>query len=159
MPFIRTAPTRPLQPIVRAYLRRRGMGQDTTATLPTDIFSGSSSTDTSGNTYATLPNVFSGTPTTSPSPLTTLLQNIPGLAVTGVNLFQQLQGPALVPGTQAIYNPATGQYYNPSTGQVVYPTGQSVFGGFNAAGLTSYMPVILIGGGLLVVAMMFGGKH
>jgi len=156
MPFIRTA--RPLHPMVRAYLRRRGMGQDTSATLPTDVFSGSS-TDTSGSTYAPLPtDVFSGGGS-APSPLTSFLQNIPGLATTGLNIFQRIQGPALVPGTQAIYNPSTGQYYNPSTGQVVYPTGQSVFGGFNPAGLTSYMPVLLIGGGLLFVALMFGGKR
>jgi len=158
MPFIRTA--RPLHPMVRAYLRRRGMGQDTSVNLPTDTFGGGSSyTDPSGNTYVTLPSDFSGSPSSMPSALTSFLQSIPSLATTGLNIFQRVQGPSLVPGTQAIYNPSTGQYYNPSTGQVVYPTGQSVFGGFNAAGLTSYMPVLLIGGGLLVVALMFGGKR
>lgn len=155
MPFIRTA--RPIHPMVRAYLKRRGMGQDTSVNLPTDTFG--SITDTSGNTYATIPDVFSGSPgvsSSSPSSLTSFLQAIPGLATTGLNIFQRVQGPSLVPGTQAIYNPSTGQYYNPSTGQVVNPTGATL----GTSPIASSIPLLLIGGGVILVAALFmGGRR
>ena len=156
MPFIRTAPIRPLHPITRAYLRRRGMGQDSTSgvtDLP-DIPAGQTGNIDVGTlpTYVPVSSVSTG-----PSDLSTILASIPGLLKTGVQTYNVLQGPSLIAGTNAIYNPATGQYYNPTTGQVVNPTGVTT--GAITADLSAYMPIILIGGGLFLVAMLFGGKH
>jgi hypothetical protein len=162
MPFIRTAPVaRPMHPIIRAYLKqrglrgyRRGMGQDDSTT--TDDESILSLPVAGGVLPLELLNPTTGTPisttATTPSTLTSVLSSLPGLLQSGVQTYNVLQGPSLVAGTNAIYNPATGQYYNPTTGQVVNPSGIT---------LSAYMPIILIGGGLLVAAtaMLLGGKH
>ena len=185
MPFIRTAPmVRPIHPLLKAYLRhrgmgyvRRGMGQCYDATgaevdcaltsslsmppvsstpLPgtTDI---GTNINLPGLTNTGLPITTPTTQTATPSTLTSILASIPGLLQSGVQTYNVLQGPGLVPGTQAIYNPATGQYYNPTTGQVVNPSGITT--GAITADLSAYMPIILIGGGLLIAVMLLGGKR
>ena len=152
MPFIRTA--RPLHPLVRAYMKRRGMGQDDSGVTPLpDIPAG----QTGNIDVGALPTFVPAA--SGPSDLSQILSSLPNLLKTGVQTYNVLQGPSLVAGTNAIYNPATGQYYNPTTGQVVNPTGITT--GAITADLSAYMPIILIGGGLLAVALalLFGGKH
>src|SRR5208337_525950 len=53
--------------------------------------------------------------------LSSFLNSLTGSAASAAKLYQTLQVPSLVAGTNAIYNPATGQDYNPTTGQVVNP--------------------------------------
>lgn len=80
--------------------------------------------------------------------LSTFLSSLTGSAASAAKLYQTLQGPSLIPGTNAIYNPATGQYYNPTTGQVVNPSGVSTLG------LPSIDPnSLLLYGGLTVGAI------
>ena len=184
MPFIRTARVvRPMHPILQAALRQRGMGyarrgmgqcyDDTGAEVDCALTSSISmpavtstplpgTTDIGTNinlpglTNSGLPVTTPTTQTATPSTLTSILASIPGLLQSGVQTYNVLQGPSLVAGTQAIYNPATGQYYNPTTGQVVNPTGVTTY---MPTGVTTYMPILLIGGGLLVAAMLLRGKH
>lgn len=84
------------------------------------------------------------------------LQTLTGGAAAGSQIYRSLQTPGLVPGTNAIFNPATGQFYNPLTGQVVNPVGVSPTSNVPLAGLTS-SPFLLIGGvvvvGVVIVAM------
>jgi hypothetical protein len=88
------------------------------------------------------------TPSSSGNSLTNLLNSLVADAQAGVKIYQSTETPALIAGTNAIYNPSTGQYYNPTTGQVVSATGQSSFAGLDLgslSGLTSFLPIILLG--------------
>ena len=92
----------------------------------------------------------------TPFDWTKLIQSLTGGAAAGSQIYRSLQAPGLVPGTNAIFNPATGQFYNPLTGQVVNPVGVSPTSNVPLAGLTS-SPFLLIGGvvvfGVVIVAM------
>jgi hypothetical protein len=156
MPFVRTGRRTRIQPARPGYRRRRGMGQDDTSgdiqSLPV--------TDVPVMNIPLQQPIVTGTPvtpvtpTTSPSALS-FLMSIPGLAQTGIKAYQEIQGPGLVPGTNAIYNPLTGQYYNPTTGQVVNPTGATL----GTSPIASSLPILLIGGGVIMVALFaFGGR-
>ena len=144
----------------------RGMGQDS---LDAGGFSVDPGIDAGGFPIDTTPivdttpvTVDTGilpTPTTNPSTpfdWTKLIQSLTGGAAAGSQIYRSLQAPGLVPGTNAIFNPATGQFYNPLTGQVVNPVGVSPSSNIPLAGLTS-SPFLLIGGvvivGVVIVAM------
>ena len=110
-----------------------------------------------------LPNA--GAISTSSSPTTTaditqFLNALTKGAASGVQIYNATQTPALIAGTNAIYNPATGQYYNPSTGQVVNPLTGNTLG--TATGSLLSSPYILMGGlligGLLLVSMISGRR-
>jgi hypothetical protein len=136
MPIIRTRQV-VRHPLRRYVARVRGMGQDTSVGLP-------SFGDQTAPIDVTLPENFpidiaplpspvtppAQSPTTTPSSGNTLQQilNAFNQAAGGaINIYRQTQQPALVAGTQAVYNPATGQFYNPVTGQVVSPQQTSAF--------------------------------
>ena len=70
-------------------------------------------------------------------------------AQSGVAIFKATSSPSLIPGTSLVYNPATGQIANALTGL----TGSQV-----ASSLTSLMPILLIGLGLILVLSMAGKK-
>jgi hypothetical protein len=70
-------------------------------------------------------------------------------AQSGVAIFKATSSPSLIPGTNLVYNPATGQIANALTGL----TGSQV-----ASSLTSLMPMLLIGLGLILVLSMAGKK-
>jgi hypothetical protein len=157
-----------------AINRSRGMGQcydelgdtidcDTGAVLsavtPQPVLTPITDTDTSSLpiTYDTgttsLNPVSSVAPSSSATTLSSLLSSITNAAAAGVKLYQVAEGPSLVPGTSAIYNPATGQYYNPTTGQVVNANGTAT-GSVIGSELTTYLPTILLYGGLALGAYM-----
>jgi len=89
--------------------------------------------------------------------ITNFLNALTGSAAAGVKVAQAIQGPSLIPGTNAIYNPLTGQYYNPTTGQVVNPTGASTLGLPTIAPTTLLMYGGLAVGAFLLISML--GKH
>ena len=70
----------------------------------------------------------------------------------GINIFKATSSPSLIPGTNLVYNPATGQMANATYGGL---TGSQI-GAIGTLDLTPYIPMILIGGGLLLVVMMMG---
>lgn len=141
---------------VRARGPRRGMGQDTV-----DIGGG----DTLDVGSFSLPPdtgiVDTGGGGGSSFDWTKLATVLTGGAAAGSQIFRSLQPPSLVPGTQAIFNPATGQFYNPTTGQVVNPTGVVPTSNVPLMGLSN-SPLLLAGGiGLgvvLLIAVMGRGK-
>ena len=177
MPYMRKqAPAQ--VPFLTQYMKRlktRGMGQDSSGTTidPStgDIY------DVGGNLIGNTSDYGSPAPlvpsvtsqitypvsTTTPSSnglnLTNLLNSITTAAVNGTKIYQTLQGPSLVAGTQAIYNPATGQYYNPTTGQVVNAPGtpgttSTLFpAGLSSGSLSS---ILLIGGIGLAAVLVIG---
>lgn len=109
---------------------------------------------------ATPTPVSTTTPSSSGFNLTNLFNSLTGAAVAGQKIYLSSQAPGLVPGTNAIYNPATGQYYNPTTGQVVNAPG--IPGSLFPSGLsTSNMGPILLFGGLAIGAFLLIGaiKH
>ena len=72
-------------------------------------------------------------------------------ANTGIAVFKATSSPSLIPGTNLVYNPATGQVSSAT--------------GLNSAGLasvdiasqlTSMLPILLLGGGAILVVMMMG---
>lgn len=162
---------------LRSAIRRsRGMGQcydelgdtidcDTGTVLasntvtPQPVLTPITDTDTSGLALSsnplttTLNPVSTTTPSSTGTSLSSLLSSITNAAAAGVKLYQVAEGPSLVAGTNAIYNPATGQYYNPTTGQVVNPNGTST-GSVIGSELTNYLPTILLYGGLALGAYM-----
>jgi hypothetical protein len=83
--------------------------------------------------------------------LSSFLNSLTGDAAAATKIYQQLQGPSLVAGTNAIYNPATGQYYNPTTGQVVEASGLSTA---NFSQLSAMLPTIMLYGGLALGAYL-----
>ena len=89
--------------------------------------------------------------------LSSFLNSITGSAAGAAKLYQTLQGPSLVAGTNAIYNPATGQYYNPTTGQVVNPGGTSTLGLPNIDPTTLLLYGGLAVGAVFLLSML--GKH
>jgi hypothetical protein len=157
--------------------RRRGMGQDETVTddegnvydldtgqlissvSPQPVLTPITDTDTSGLALTsnplttTLNPVSTVTPSSGGTSLSSLLSSITNAAAAGVKLYQVAEGPSLVAGTGAIYNPATGQYYNPTTGQVVNANGTAT-GSVIGSQITSYLPTILLYGGLALGAYM-----
>ncbi len=70
----------------------------------------------------------------------------------GINVFRATSSPSLIPGTSLVYNPATGQMENAMYGGL---TGGQI-GAIGTLDMTPYIPMILIGGGLLLVVMMMG---
>lgn len=177
MPYMRKqAPAQ--VPFLTQYMKRlktRGMGQDSSGTDTIVDPTTGDTYDLSGNllslgTSGPAPLVPSVTSqitypvsTTTPSSnglnLTNLLNSITTAAVNGTKIYQTLQGPSLVAGTQAIYNPATGQYYNPTTGQVVNAPGtpgttSTLFpAGLSSSSLSS---ILLIGGIGLAAVLVIG---
>lgn len=149
---------------IEAYARRvrRGMGQDGTDTTYSQFVDpGIAPGDTIINvpTFDTTNPVISTSGGGAVSPgfdWSKLFSGLTGGAVAGAKIFQSLQTPGLVPGTQAIYNPATGQFYNPQTGQVVSPGGTTIPLGAGISSSTLLIGGLLIGG-VLLVSMM--GKH
>ncbi len=119
-----------------------GLGQDSTIDVPT---------------FDQTSPILSVQPTSTPTDWTGLFNALSNAAVSGAKIFQSLQTPALVAGTQAVYNQATGQFYNPTTGQVVNPTGQTL-----ATSPVVGSSLLLIGGlvigGVVLIALMKGGK-
>jgi hypothetical protein len=155
---------RPKQTIVHRYIQRvRGMGQDgidlgytatdTSAEIVPPVTDGGQQIGQLDAQIATEPGWGSGS---KPFDWTGFVNALTKGGATGIQLFNATQTPALIPGTQAIYNKATGQYYNPSTGQVVNPIGATM-----ATALTS-SPLLLVGGlvlgGLLLFSVM-GGRR
>ena len=83
--------------------------------------------------------------------LTSFLNSLSGSASSALKLYQSAQGPSLVPGTNAIFNPVTGQYYNPTTGQVVNPVGASLASiPFSGSGSMLLIGGLVIGGVVLI---------
>lgn len=184
---VRRGPRGPLANYVQAVrkgMSGRGMGQDDSGfddtSVPTnimqltpgadlssigstffgDLSGGISSFDSSitgGSTPAT------GSPATASNASGSVSSFLTGLtadAASAAKIFNSLQTPALIPGTNAIYNAATGQYYNPTTGQVVNPNGSGTLG--LPTDLSSALPQILLFGGLALGAMVLLGalgKH
>ena len=70
----------------------------------------------------------------------------------GINIFKATSSPSLIPGTNLVYNPATGQMANATYGGL---TGSQI-SAISTSSLTAYLPMILLGGGLLLVVMMMG---
>ena len=70
----------------------------------------------------------------------------------GINIFKATSSPSLIPGTNLVYNPATGQMENATYGGL---TGSQI-SAISTSSLTAYLPMILLGGGLLLVVMMMG---
>jgi len=135
---------------------------------PTDTFSSwfnslsAPSTSTSASTVGT--PVSTSTPSSGGLNLANLFSAITNAAIAGQKIYLTAEGPSLVPGTNAIYNPATGQYYNPTTGQVVNAPG--VTGGSSTlfpAGLSTANlgPILLFAGLALGAVLLIGaiGKH
>ena len=185
---VRRGPRGPLANYVQAVkkgMAGRGMGQDSTDTIvdpttgitydlsgnvvsapltPTNILA--ASTNLGGTP---LPISGSTPPTGSPATasnssgsfnLGNFLTGLTSDAASAAKIYNSLQTPSLIPGTNAIYNAATGQYYNPTTGQVVNPGGTSTLG--IPTDLTQYMPQILLYGGLALGALLLlaaMGKH
>ena len=89
--------------------------------------------------------------------LSSFLNSLTGAAASSAKLYQSLQTPALIAGTNAIYNPATGQYYNPTTGQVVNPGGTSTLGLPNIDPTTLLLYGGLAVGAVFLLSML--GKH
>lgn len=152
-------------PFMRAYARKvRGMGADTfdtselgdlTSTLEPTI---PTSIDSVGGNLANLTPVPTTTPSSGGFNLTSLFNALTSAAVAGQKIYLGTQQPSLVPGTQAIYNPATGQYYNPSTGQVVNPQGAALA----SIPFSSNGSLLLVGGlaiGAVVLISMLGGRR
>lgn len=107
--------------------------------------------------------VSTSTPSSNGLNLASLFQSITNAAVAGQKIYLSTQTPSLIPGTNAIYNPATGQYYNPTTGQVVNAPGtigstSSLFpAGLSTANLG---PILLFGGLALGAVFLIGAiKH
>jgi len=96
------------------------------------------------------------TPSSSGFNLTNLFNSLTQAAVAGQKIYLTSQQPGLVPGTNAIYNPATGQYYNPTTGQVVNaPGAPGTTSSLFPAGLsTANLGPILLFGGLGIGALV-----
>lgn len=104
-----------------------------------------------------LPTVIPAAPTSGSAPaatsptglqtIATVLNDLTAGATNAVKLYNATQTPALIAGTNAIYNPSTGQYYNPTTGQVVSATGASTLGS-SLSSLTSSMPNLLLIAGI-----------
>lgn len=163
--------------IAHRYIRRvRGMGQDdgsidlgySTAPVdtgmplpPVDVLSGlpNAGAISTSSLGQPLNNLKPSSPTTT-ADITQFLNALTKGAASGVQIYNATQTPALIAGTNAIYNPATGQYYNPSTGQVVNPLTGNTLG--TATGSLLSSPYILMGGlligGLLLVSMI-GGRR
>lgn len=87
--------------------------------------------------------------TTAANPLTSILQ---GAAATS-QLIKSTQNPTLVSGTSLVYNPATGQLVNAAG----LPISSTAYGYTGVTSLGSMLPLLLIGGGLLVVVLAMGG--
>ena len=80
---------------------------------------------------------------------TQIAQIFSSAAQAGVAVFKATSSPALIPGTNLVYNPATGQIANALTGL----TGaQASLGGL------SFGTILLFGGGLLLIMMLSGKK-
>jgi hypothetical protein len=148
-------PVRDIHPIVMSdYIAQvRGMGQSGEVPTEGGNLPGTDVTPIDVTVPTTGPIDTGGTPID----WTNVINLAAKTGLTTAQIIRSLQTPGLVPGTQAIFNPATGQFYNPQTGQVVNPTGQvpttSVpFG----AGLTS-SPTLLIVGGLGLAAIVLVG--
>lgn len=187
MPYVATQRTMRVTPLRRILLkttRARGMGQDdggdeTLSNLPVSVSPIDTSTllgpidlsqlpvETGAPTVSPLPSTLpSPTPTTvattTPSStgfnLTNLFNALTSAAVAGQKIYLGTQQPSLVPGTNAIYNPATGQYYNPTTGQVVNPSGLTTTSPLTSLTSSSLGPILLIGGlalgGILIISML-----
>jgi hypothetical protein len=106
---------------------------------------------------ATGPYSTVGSSTPSDNTLSGIFASLAQGAQSGIKLFQLAQGPGLIAGTNAIYNPSTGQFYNPQTGQVVNPAGSGVGPSiFPAGGIDPSLLLIggLLIGGALLVSMM-----
>jgi hypothetical protein len=121
-------------------------------------------TPTPGQLNQPIYPVSTSTPSSSGFNLANLFSSITNAAIAGQKIYLTAQGPSLVPGTNAIYNPATGQYYNPTTGQVVNAPG--VVGGSSTlfpAGLSTANlgPILLFGGLALGAVFLISavGKH
>jgi hypothetical protein len=158
---VRQGPRGPLANYVQAVrkgMAGRGMGQDDdgstfdidTVTVPTNIQS-----LTPGADLGSLPST--GSPATASNPagsfnLGNFLTGLTSDAAGAAKIYNSLQTPSLIPGTNAIYNAATGQVVNPGgTSTLGIPTD-----------LTQYMPQILLFGGLALGAMLLlgaMGKH
>lgn len=72
------------------------------------------------------------------------------LTASATQAYRSVQDPAIVPGSNLVYNPATGQFL-PATGSTLMTP-------FASANLSSSGMWLLIGGGLLLVMMMGGGR-
>lgn len=85
-----------------------------------------------------------------------ILQAIGAAGQTAVGVFKATSSPSLIPGTQAVYNPATGQII----GAGLLQTTGNLFGGAGtaAAGLGSIMPLLLLGVGALVLVSAMGRR-
>jgi hypothetical protein len=95
--------------------------------------------------------------------LSQLVNSVSAAAANAGKLYNSLQTPALIAGTNAIYNAATGQYYNPTTGQVVNANGTGVVGTLDLSSISAYLPSIMLFGGLavgafLLIRMTGGGR-
>jgi hypothetical protein len=183
---VRRGPRGPLANYVQAVrngMGMRGLGQADTYDPDSDSFIPTVSTpitspvstpifgDLSGGVSSSIFSLEGGSSPSTGSPATAsnssgsfnlsqLLSGLTGDAASAAKIYQSLQTPSLIPGTNAIYNAATGQYYNPTTGQVVNPSGISTLG--VPTDISAALPQLLLFGGLAVGAMVILsalGKH
>lgn len=74
---------------------------------------------------------------------------INGATQTATGIYRATQSPSVVPGSNLVYNPATGQFLSASGTGVVTPFGTVS---------SSMLPLLLLGGGALLLALMAGKK-
>jgi hypothetical protein len=150
MPYVRTSGGRHIALAHLAHRVRRGMGQS--GEVPVE------NVGTPGGDIVPIDTTPIDTSGGGPSiDWASVIKAGTQAGLSTAQIIKSLQPPALVPGTQAVYNPQTGQFYNPTTGQVVNPSGSSTLN--LSAGLS---PNLLLYGGLafggLLLVMMLGKR-
>jgi hypothetical protein len=125
--------------------------------LPTGLPSSSVTTISDQNPLSVFSSELANASAAATSPaagggfnLTAFMNALAGGAAAGAKVYQSTQSPSLIPGTNAIYNPATGQILNAANLTSL------------TSSLTSALPTILIFGGIGLVAFFVissMGKH